>query len=361
MKWGLSSKEWQVLKNLHGQHFEARIAKLETYINATNGQTTALAQMMRHVPSNQFDDLFRRIDDLTPDVQSTFFGDYAENVDLVKGLGKRPGLVDQIVNDQIYLDRFRIISQSGIDAQKWDDPIFAITDINKHDMTLLSSKMGGELPMNASIFEELVMTNYLASRRPFLEKTAFGVSEEGFKILISKLHQYSRKIGLPKEGELLTKIQPGAWYSRFIDKNGKFIKEVNAGDYNSVAGFVGRGEYFEPKSIRQIMEEFRLDYNGKPYDITDDFYVVIKFKNDDPSKLRFTYDVEGNMHPKHSPMCNTGFAGSKSSLKPEYEFKEGMSRIYKEGDILEFRSGTDGQLMVKYKFIKEDKSWKIIE
>ncbi len=93
LKWGLSSEEWQVLKNLHGQHFEARIAKLETYINATNGQTTALAQMMRHVPSNQFDDLFRRIDDLTPEVQSTFFGDCVDNADFVKGLGGKPGLV----------------------------------------------------------------------------------------------------------------------------------------------------------------------------------------------------------------------------------------------------------------------------
>ncbi len=93
MHWGLSSEEWQVLKNLHGQHFETRIAKLETYINTTNGQTTALAQMMRHVPSNQFDDLFRRIDDLTPEVRSTFFGDCVDNADFVKGLGGKPELV----------------------------------------------------------------------------------------------------------------------------------------------------------------------------------------------------------------------------------------------------------------------------
>ncbi len=60
-------------------------------------------------------------------------------------------------------------------------------------------------------------------------------------------------------------------------------------------------------------------------------------------------------------MCNTGFAGSKSSLKPEYEFKKGISREYKEGDILEFRSGIDGQLMVKYKYNYVENSWEIIK
>ncbi len=60
-------------------------------------------------------------------------------------------------------------------------------------------------------------------------------------------------------------------------------------------------------------------------------------------------------------MCNTGFAGSKSSLKPEYEYVDDAKRHLQDGDILEFRSGTDGKLMVKYKFNYIENSWEIIK
>ncbi|WP_338398389.1 hypothetical protein [Persicobacter psychrovividus] len=39
--------------------------------------------------------------------------------------------------------------------------------------------------------------------------------------------------------------------------------------------------------------------------------VRVHYTTDAPRKLRFTFKVEDNMLPEDSPMCNTGFAGSK--------------------------------------------------
>jgi hypothetical protein len=57
------------------------------------------------------------------------------------------------------------------------------------------------------------------------------------------------------------------------------------------------------------------------------------------------------------PNTNTGFAGSNERLLPEYKHKSTKSHQLQDGDIMEFRKGTTGELEATYQFDFREKKW----
>jgi len=210
---------------------------------------------------------------------------------------------------------------------------------------------------------ELIKLNYLASDLP-LADNPFSVSKAELKEIRDYLSGIAEEVGLPNKGTRMTKIQPIFWLNG-VPRNPRGRADLPAiipvdPEHRNVSNYVGREDDFMPVPTKDLVWDYRFDYEETPFqsfidnNCQDDMgYAVIKAEYGDKTTLKFATGLNGDKKPN----TRTGMLGNDSQLIFEYKMDE---RDLLPVDRLEIY-GTDGVKHGTYRYNKNDGKWVLQE